>query len=121
MTHPFLKLLGATGFDLKQIPNPENLSTGHCRLLSFFATYVDRERFHVKGNAKSATGNFVKNSLHALLVNDEIDLIEIETLLNHVADLDPMILQQLNPILWKKWAKAAWDKLNFYKFFKRRS
>ena len=86
-----------------------NSASGHCRLLGFFAKFVDTERLHLKGNRRSYTGNFIKNGLHALLVNDEIDVMELEDLLNIVADLDPMILQQLNTILWKRWVKDRFE------------
>ena len=106
MTFPFYKILCATGFDQKSIPNPEDMTTGHCRLLAFFAKFVDRERLHLKGNRRSYTGNFIKNSLHALLVNESIDVLELEDVVNTVAELDPLILQQLNTILWKRWVQG---------------
>lgn len=74
--------------------------------MGFFAKFVDKERLHLKGNRRSYTGNFIKNGLHGLLVNEEIDIMELEDLLNIVADLDPIILQQLNPILWRRWVQG---------------
>ena len=67
---------------------------------------VDKFRFHVKGNRQSYIGRCIKNSLHALIVNEEIDLIELEDLVNLVADMDSAILQPLNPILWRRWRKG---------------
>lgn len=106
MAYPFLKIMCTTGFDHKNIPNPGLMTNEHCRLIAFFAKFIDKERLHVKRNKQSHTGSFIKNSIHALLANTKIDVFELEDLINIVADLDPYLLQPLNTLLWKRWTSG---------------